>query len=284
MQELEFTLSNGITLAAHAYGNPEDPPVILSHGGGQTRHSWGATAQALSQHGWYALAYDHRGHGNSSWSSDGDYHIDRFAEDQRELAGRFNGKPVVVGASLGGLSAMVAQGESLEDVFRAIILVDIVPRMNLDGATNIMNFMGTHLDDGFSDLEEAADVIAQYTGRPRRKDVSGLNKNLRLGEDGRYRWHWDPEFVHQRQSKEEFSNPDRMALAVQNISLPMLLVRGQLSDLVTAELAEDFLQLAPHAKYVDVENARHMVAGDRNDIFGKAIENFLLELAADSNA
>jgi pimeloyl-ACP methyl ester carboxylesterase len=281
LQELKFTLSNGITLAAHAYGDPHNPPVLLSHGGGQTRHSWGATAEALSQHGWYALAYDHRGHGNSSWSSDGDYDIARFAEDQRELAGKFSAKPVLVGASLGGLAAIVAQGESPEEVFRAIILVDIVPHMNPDGAANIINFMGTHLDDGFSDLEEAADVIAQYTGRPRRKDVSGLKKNLRLGEDGRYRWHWDPQFVNQRQSKEKTTNPDRMTVAAQNITLPMLLVRGQLSDLVTQELAEGFLTLVPHAKYVDVENARHMVAGDRNDIFGKAIEDFLSELEND---
>ena len=44
----EFTGEDGITLVADAYGDPQHPPVILSHGGGQTRHSWGATAQALA--------------------------------------------------------------------------------------------------------------------------------------------------------------------------------------------------------------------------------------------
>lgn len=279
MKELEFNLSSGMTLAAHTYGKPTAPPVILSHGGGQTRHSWGTTAQALADQGWYAIAYDHRGHGDSSWSTDGDYHIERFAEDLKELASQFDTLPVLVGASLGGISAMVAQGECSTDVFRAIVLVDIVPRMNPSGAAKIIEFMGTHMDDGFSTLEEAADIIAQYTGRPRRANVSGLRKNLRLGEDGRFRWHWDPNFVKQSQPAENISDPERLVKAVQTITAPMMLVRGQLSELVTQELAEDFLQLVPHAHYVDVENARHMVAGDRNDIFSLEIEKFLAGLS-----
>ena len=275
MKELEFKLSNGIRLAAHAYGDPKAPPVVLSHGGGQTRHSWGGTAQELAEQGWYAITYDHRGHGNSSWSEDGNYHIDRFVEDQRELSARLSGKPVLVGASLGGVAAMLAEGEHDSEVFRSIVLVDVVPRMSLSGTRNIIEFMGTHMEDGFVSLEEAADVIAKYTGRPRRKDLSGLNKNLRLHKDGRYRWHWDPGFVTRRSGEDELANPDRLVKAVCNISLPMLLVRGQLSNLVTEELAADFLQLVPHAEYVDVENAHHMVAGDRNDIFTRAVVDFL---------
>ncbi|MEH6591781.1 MAG: alpha/beta hydrolase [Halioglobus sp.] len=278
MQELEFSLSNGIRLTAHAFGNPENPPVLLSHGGGQTRHSWGATAEALANAGWYAVSYDHRGHGNSSWSEDGNYDLDRFAEDQRELALQFSIPPVLVGASLGGLAAMVAEGESDGRVFSAVVFVDIVPRMSQQGATDVIDFMGTHMEEGFANLDEAADVIAKYTGRPRRKDISGLRKNLRLDEDGRYRWHWDPRFVRQRSSPDQLADPDRLSVAVSNMSLPMMLVRGQLSNLVTPQLAEDFLQLAPHAHYVDVADAHHMVAGDRNDIFGKAVIDFIADL------
>jgi pimeloyl-ACP methyl ester carboxylesterase len=278
--ELEFVLNSGVRLAAHAYGNPEHPPVILSHGGGQTRHSWGETAEALAAKSWYAVSYDHRGHGDSSWSEDGDYHIERFVEDQRELATRFAGKPVLVGASMGGIAAMLVEGEASEEIFHSIILVDIVPRMDQAGAIDIIRFMGTRLEEGFATLEEAADIIAEYTGRPRRKDVSGLNKNLRLDEDGRYRWHWDPNFVLQRDSFNKLSNPDRVAEAVQQITLPMLLVRGQMSNLVTEELAQDFLKMVPHAQYVDVADAHHMVAGDRNDVFSKAILDFLADTSS----
>ena len=138
---------------------------------------------------------------------------------------------------------------------------------------------GTNLvitvDCGIASLEEAADVIAEYTGRPRRRDLSGLSKNLRLDPDGRYRWHWDPSFVKQRDSRDKLTNPERLTEAVKTIDLPLLLVRGQMSNLVTPEIAEDFLRTVPHAEYVDVKDARHMVAGDKNDIFSRAILDFL---------
>ena len=55
----------------------------------------------------------------------------------------------------------------------------------------------------------------------------------------------------------------------------MLLVRGGSSELVTADAAAEFLALAPGADYVDVAEARHMVAGDRNDVFADAMIRFL---------
>lgn len=273
---LYFDLPCGTRLCADGWGNPDHRPVLLSHGGGQTRHSWGGTAQALAEQGWYAVAYDHRGHGESSWSRDGDYQLERFAQDQAELTRQFEQAPVVVGASLGGLSALLAQGETDEILYSAVVLVDITPRMNVAGAMNIIKFMRADMEQGFASLEEAASAIAEYTGRPTRKDLSGLRKNLRQDEDGRYRWHWDPAFVAEQNRKLAGSN--RLDDAARNIKQAILLVRGRMSDLVTEELAQEFLQKVPHAKYVDVENARHMVAGDRNDIFTAAVIEFLESL------
>lgn len=275
---LQFEMADGVVIAADAWGDPSDPPVLLSHGGGQTRHAWGDTARAVAEQGWYAVAYDHRGHGDSDWSPDGEYGFHAFAEDQKTIARALSRPPVVVGASLGGVSAMLAEGESLESVYSAVILVDITPRMDVGGAENIVGFMREHVDEGFADLEEAADVIARYTGRPRRTDISGLRKNLRRGKDGRYYWHWDPKFLNQRGDMS--SMPERLVTAARSIGQPILLIRGQKSELVTEELAQEFLELLPHAEYVDVEHARHMVAGDRNDIFTHAVVEFLADLKA----
>ena len=55
-------------------------------------------------------------------------------------------------------------------------------------------------------------------------------------------------------------------------------MRGASSELVQEEHAKDFLDLVPHATYVDVGGARHMVAGDRNDQFANAIKDFLAKL------
>jgi pimeloyl-ACP methyl ester carboxylesterase len=272
----EFNGEDGIILKADAYGDPNNPPVILSHGGGQTRHSWGGTAGVLAEHGWYAVAYDHRGHGESDWSEEGLYDLAHFALDMACLARSFSEAPVIVGASLGGLAAMLGAGEIQQEMFKAIVLVDVTPNLNLDGVQRIFDFMHEHIESGFGSLEEAADAVARYTGRPRRDGTSGLRKNLRE-RDGRYYWHWDPNFFSPREEGPQ--NPTRVIAAARTITLPVLLIRGRASDVVTEAEVEEFLQLIPHATYVDVDKAQHMVAGDRNDIFTEAVLGFLENLS-----
>lgn len=270
---LTLTGTDDITLAGEAWGDPAHPPVLLSHGGGQTRHSWQGTARSLAQRGWYVVNYDHRGHGESGWSPDGQYSLEIHAADQRQVAHSFPHPPVVVGASLGGLSALLAQGECEEQLYRAIVLVDITPQMNQQGAAEIMDFMHRTNRSGFATLDEAAAVIAEYTGREKRVNPEGLEKNLRLDEDGLYRWHWDPAFLSLR--GDATGQPGRLTRATSNIDLPMMLVRGRESNVVTEETARQFLELRPDAVYVDVADARHMVVGDRNEVFTDAVLEFL---------
>jgi len=81
-----FTTTDGLTLVGAAVGDERRPPVLLMHGGGQTRHAWGGTARALAARGWYALAVDLRGHGDSDWAPDGTYALDAHARDMATLA------------------------------------------------------------------------------------------------------------------------------------------------------------------------------------------------------
>jgi pimeloyl-ACP methyl ester carboxylesterase len=269
---VEFEGGHGINLVADAWGDPKNPPVILAHGGGQTRHSWGGTARILAEQGWYAVAYDHRGHGESGWSEDSLYELIHFAGDMACLARTFSRPPAVVGASLGGLAAMLGAGEIESDMFSAIVLVDVTPQLNRAGVEKIFQFMSANMYSGFASLEEVADAIASYTGRPRKTDLSGLKKNLRE-RDGRYYWHWDPNFFSPREDGP--AHPQQVMEAAAQIKQPVLLVRGQASDVVTQAEVDEFLKLIPHAEYIDVEKARHMVAGDRNDIFSESVVNFL---------
>lgn len=273
---VEFRGRDSIRLVGDRWGDPGDPPVLLSHGGGQTRHSWQDTAERIATRGWYVVSYDHRGHGESEWSPDGAYRLEIHAEDQKHVVQTFSQPPIVVGASLGGLSALLAQGESTQRLFRAIILVDITPQMDQQGALEILSFMEEHLTEGFATLAAAADVIASYTGRKKRISHTGLKKNLRLGADGRYRWHWDPNFLSLR---EDFSGrPERLIAATRRIDIPLMLVRGRDSNVVTQEVAREFIELFPDTRYVDVVDARHMVAGDRNEVFTRAVIDFIESL------
>ena len=146
--------------------------------------------------------------------------------------------------------------------------------MEPTGVVRIMDFM-TARPEGFASLEEAADAIASYL--PHRKgprDLRGLEKNLRRRDDGRYRWHWDPRFMQSDGVRRlpDLSELDRAARAVR---IPTLLVRGRMSDLLSEDGAQHFLELVPHARFVDVSGAGHMVAGDRNDVFTQAVIDFL---------
>ena len=277
-----LTGANGLRLAADVGGPDDGPTVVLLHGGGQTRHSWAGTWRVLVEAGWHAWSLDLRGHGESDWSEDGDYSLDAFAGDIVAVTDALPTPPILVGASLGGLTSLVAVTEAPdpEQVARALVLVDVAHRVEVAGRERIGAFMTGNID-GFASLEEAADAIAAYNPhRPRPTDLSGLAKNLRQRPDGRWVWHWDPRFVMGKfgsadETRASVVDPHRLEAAVDALRLPALLVRGRSSDLLSEEGAQDFLARVPHAEFADVAGAGHMVAGDRNEVFNRAILDFL---------
>jgi len=280
-----FKGANGNTLVGDVYGE-EGPPVLLLHGGGQTRHAWKKTGDLIARMGRTAYAVDQRGHGDSEWVADGAYQYTDFAADARVLADtlaeRSGSRPAVVGASLGGMAALLANSQAGKaQHFSALVLVDITPRVDVEGVSKVQGFMRAQLREGFGSIAEAADAVAAYLPhRPRPRSHEGLKKNLRLHPDGRWRWHWDPRFIEGNRRIGAGSEEVERALveAAKAVTIPALLVRGASSELVQEEHARDFLKLVPHATYVDVSGARHMVAGDRNDQFASAIEQFLGKL------
>lgn len=254
-------------------------PVVLAHGGGQTRHSWGGTAAALAAGGHRVVSIDLRGHGDSTWSPNGSYTMANYTADAAAVINWIGDKVAWVGASLGGMTGLHAV-DTLPEHISALVLVDITPRPAKAGVNRILEFMADRADTGFASLDEAADAIAEYQPhRPRPTDLSGLSKNLRLGDDGRWRWHWDPAFLDSRAGGESEHARDRhhdeLEVMARRITIPTLLVRGRLSDLVTQAEVDDFLEMVPHAAYVDVKDAAHMIAGDKNDVFTDAVVGFL---------
>ncbi len=271
---LTYVAPDGVHLRADGWGRSTDVPVILLHGGGQTRHAWGDTARRLGENNWYAVNLDLRGHGDSEWSPDGHYGLGVLAADVAAIVDELGRPPVLVGASMGGMTALYALGRMNPEMARSLVLVDVVPRMEGSGVKRIVTFMQSH-PNGFGSLEEAADAIAEYRQqRSRPSDLSGLKKNLRQREDGRYYWHWDPRLL---QPRDPNALKDYMGLfaAAKAIRVPTLLVRGKQSDVVGEQGVKEFLDLVPHAEFVDVANAGHMVAGDNNDTFTQAILDFL---------
>ena len=254
--------------------------MLFLHGGGQTRHAWGGTARALAEAGFCAITMDHRGHGESSWAPNGEYEMEEFARDLEAVLLHHVERPVLVGASLGGMAALLAQHGHARPLARAIVLVDVTPRLNRDNVLRILSFM-QQKPDGFGSLEEVSEAIASYLPhRAKKGNLAGLEKNLRRREDGRYVWHWDPKLLETwrpgRDDDEARATSIHARLeAAAAVEVPMMLVRGRMSDVVTEENARELLAVAPRTKYVDLAGAAHMVAGDRNDAFTSTILEFV---------
>jgi pimeloyl-ACP methyl ester carboxylesterase len=276
---LSFRGADGVTLRADVRGDAGAPPVLFLHGGGQTRHAWGGSAAALARDGRYAITLDLRGHGESDWATgEAPYRLERFAADLRAVIEQLGRSPVLVGASLGGLTSLLAVGESDRPIASAAVLVDIAPRIEPEGAQRITSFM-IGRPGGYGSLEEVADAIADYTRqRSRPRDLESLKKNLRLREDGRYTWHWDPRFMGV-DGPREITEQARLFAAARRLTLPTLLVRGRESDILSDDGVREFMAHLPNAQYVDVGGAGHMVAGDRNDAFTEAVRGFLTRVA-----
>jgi pimeloyl-ACP methyl ester carboxylesterase len=280
-QTLRFETEPNLFITGEGWGNPTAPPIILLHGGGQTYHSWGDTARKLAEQGWYAIMYDARGHGASDWSAHGGYLVDSLVADLKVIVEQVGGKPALIGASMGGITSLVLDGESNESLVSAVVLVDIAPKAEQKGIERIFAFMSSHLESGFGSLEEAAEVVAAYLPqRSKNYDHSRLEKNLRF-RDGRYYWHWDPKMLKVWKNAtpdQQIAHEERLFNAAQNLKAPALIVRGGISDVVSDRVMAEFLDAVPHVRSMTVSGAGHMVAGDSNHAFTNAVIDFLKEV------
>ena len=274
MQPVRFRAPGGVELlGSRLVGTGTRAPVLLAHGFGQTQESWLATQAGLAEAGHDSLAWDMRGHGQSGRNPPGlDYSVDQFVADQAAAARALSPLPVLVGASMGGLCGLLAQDR--EPLFSALVLVDVTPRWEAAGMQRIRDFMQA-FPEGFESYDQASMAIAAYLPHRReRKTPEQLAGLLRAVPGGRLQWHWDPRLLPQLMDGSERLQ-QAMSQAAARLELPVLLVSGGRSDLVSDETVAHFLQLVPHAQHVRLADATHMVAGDDNDAFIDTLLAFL---------
>ncbi|MEO3787379.1 alpha/beta hydrolase [Actinocorallia sp. B10E7] len=272
---VHFTGADGITLAGEERGPADGSLVVMLHGGGQNRHSWRRAGQALARTGHRVVALDARGHGDSQWAGPGGYHPDLLIGDVTAVLDQLDRPAVLVGASMGGLIGIAAASHAGPEQVTSLLLVDVVPRIERQGSDRIFTFMSGH-PEGFATLDEAADAVAAYlpsSGRGRNPD--GLRRNLRQRPDGRWYWHWDPAFLTDVSNALDQRAADLEAAAAR-LRIPVLLLHGGRSDVVTADSVRAFAALLPTAQVVTLPQAAHTAAGDDNDAFTQAVLDFIL--------
>jgi pimeloyl-ACP methyl ester carboxylesterase len=279
-QTVKFRGSEELVLVADEWNpgavtasDPARPSVLMLHGGGQNRFSWKNTGQVLADEGFHVIALDSRGHGDSDRSPDATYTVDALCADTLSVLEQIGRPVVLIGASMGGMTGMLVADAAGPNTVTKLVLVDVVPRYDKDGSARIRDFMASGMN-GFETLEEAADAVASYLPyRTKPRSPEGLKKNLRL-RDGRWYWHWDPAFL-TAPDDDRFVRMQKLEHAVMSLTIPILLIRGKLSDVVSPEGVKDFLAKVPHAEFVELSDAGHTAAGDDNDAFSEAVVRFV---------
>ena len=277
-QTVEFRGDKKLTLVADEWNREapvaaDRPTILMLHGGGQNRFSWKNTGQVLADQGFHVIALDARGHGDSDRAPNAEYTVDALSNDVLLVLEQIGRPVVLIGASMGGLTSILVAEHAGPQQVTKLVLVDVVPRFEKGGSARIRDFMFSHVH-GFETLQHAADAIAEYLPhRKRPKNLDGLKKNLRQ-RDGRWFWHWDPAFL-TAPDDDPFIRVERIEQAAIDLTIPILLIRGKLSDVVSAEGVQDFLAKVPRAEFVELSDAGHTAAGDDNDAFSEAVVSFV---------
>jgi pimeloyl-ACP methyl ester carboxylesterase len=246
--EIDGRLVSALRWGAH-------PAVTLLHGAGLNAHTWDATLLALGEE---ALAVDLPGHGDSAWRDDFDY---RPVTNARAVAGLLDalgtGPQVVVGHSLGGLTAVALAAER-PDLVRALVIVDASPGLRVGDARQVTEFLAG--EQVFGSREQIVDnAIAAGIGSDRARITRGVAHNTRIRDDGKVVW------------KHHLAYPPKDVPGLPDITtawsglteteVPVLLVRaahGYLPDDVVAE----FRERVPRATVVEVETGHNVQEQD----------------------
>lgn len=277
LQTVKFHGIDGLTLIADEWNRDtvptSRPSILMLHGGGQNRFSWKNTGQILADQGLHVVALDSRGHGDSDRAPGANYTVDALCADTLAVLDQIGRPTMLIGASMGGMTAIAVADTAGPEKVTKLVLVDVVPRYEKDGSARIREFMSSGMD-GFESLEEAADAVAAYLPyRTRPRSPEGLKKNLRK-RNGRWYWHWDPKFL-TAPMDDPFVRVAKLEQAAIDLTIPILLIRGRLSDVVSEEGVKDFLAKVPHAEFVELSDAGHTAAGDDNDAFTDVVVAFV---------
>lgn len=247
----ELTLPDGRTLSALRFGDG-DPEVTLLHGAGLNAHTWDAVALLL---GGPVLAIDLAGHGDSSWRDDLDYSPAVLARDAvRAIATWTTGPQVLVGHSLGGLTASIVASEH-PDLVRELVLVDIVPGLDTDAAPAILRDF--YIVTDFSSRDEAVERAQAFGFGGTRPDTErGVFFNTRVRADGRVEWkHHLARIIGSAfdslKAAHAASGTDPWS-PLTAVTAPVTLVRGTRGFLQDADVAE-FTARMPDADVVTVD-------------------------------
>jgi pimeloyl-ACP methyl ester carboxylesterase len=260
----EVTVAPGQKVSALVWGRGA-PEFVLIHGGAQNAHTWDTVALALDRP---LVAIDLPGHGQSDWRPDRDYWPERNAEAVAVAIDVLApAAAAVVGMSLGGLTAF-RLATLRPDLVRRLVIVDVTPGTDRVKSSPIAAFVQGPVS--FASYDEMLERTVSFNPTRRVESLRrGLLHNAKRRSDGSWVWRYD--------RMDAAGRPDFAPLweDVAEVRVPLLLVRGALSTVVSDADVDELRLRLPAASVEVVAGAGHSIQGDRPVELARLIEQFV---------
>src|SRR5215813_8565832 len=253
------------------WGNTDRLPLLFLHGGSAHAHWFDAVAPAAPTrfHGGPAGRGSRRG---SEWARPATYATEDFVAD---LLGVFDAlgwrQAIVVGHSMGGHNAMAFSGWHPERV-RALVVVDSRPSIPEDRLKQMhkRGYRALRLHATREDAVAAFRLLPRETTADPRL-LAHLATMGVVARDGGWVYRFDPEANRSRQPTDTLSLLDR-------ITAPALVVRGELSPVLSRELADRVVTTIRGARLVEIPGTYHHLVLDAPAAFVRVLDDFLSTL------
>ena len=247
------------------------PALVLLHGFSGHARSWDVFAEAMTDR-YRVLALDQRGHGETSWGAADQYDVNTMAADLKAFVQSLAlGKFALLGLSMGGIVAIDYAARHPE-ALAACVIVDIGPEIAKSGLNRIQS--SVQAVDIFETKDDAfAAARADNSRPPEALHRARVDASLMRVEDGRWTYRYDralrvPGTLRLRGGEPLWRDCARIAART-------LVVRGEVSDILSEGTAERMVQTIPDAQLALIASASHAVPFDAPEAFLDAVGGFL---------
>ena len=252
----------GRELHLTAWGDPGRPVVVAWHGLARTGRDMDDLAAHLSGHGWRVLCPDTIGRGLSQWSPapDDEYCLDFYARLAESLLDTLAvDRCAWVGTSMGGAIGLVAAAGPMRGRIERLVLNDNGPSLARAAIERIRSYAGSPAAFAtVGELEQYFRTVYKPYGWLSDAQWRRLTEtSVRRLPDGRVTPHYDPAMVRQFETRPD--DYERWA-EWDSLDIPVLCLRGQSSDLLLPDTAEQMRQRGPRAVVVEIEGCGHAPA------------------------
>lgn len=278
-KDISYASSDGLTLYARDYGPVQAPVILCLHALTRNSADFEILAPHLASH-YRVICPDQRGRGRSDYSPNPQlYRPDVYAQDMIELIRHLKLERVtIIGTSLGGLMAMIMAAFIGHNI-KTVILNDIGPEIDPIGLARIQSYVGNKAS--FSSWKDAAQAVKKTNGIifPDYNEAAWIAfaKRCCIERGGEIVFNYDPAISENvKAPQSNAAPPDLWPIFEAMTGIPILVIRGETSDLLSPSIVARMESSHPNCRAVTIPNIGHAPMLDEAEALG-AIDTFLAE-------